>query len=199
QKLWGHRIEDRDRVDDPHVEDDPIAANRYIADRSWALVEALRDDVRSSNRRLVHVLAGTTVRELIEALDAPQRDRAVGSPGERGRWALDTVGGASGQTIVGAIATGTHGSDFDAPPMADSVRAIHLVAADGTQRWIEPANGAITDRGRLTTAQRHIARDHIHYDDDMFSAALVSLGTLGVIVSVILEVRAQYSLNEVVH
>src|SRR5690606_1240318 len=89
--------------------------------------------------------------------------------------------------------------DFDAPPMADSVRAIHLVAADGTQRWIEPANGAITDRGRLTTAQRHIARDHIHYDDDMFSAALVSLGTLGVIVSVILEVRAQYSLNEVVH
>jgi len=199
QRVWGHRIEDRDRVDDPNVEDDPIPASRYPADRSWALVEALRDDVRESDRRFAHVLAGTTVRELIEALDAPERDRVADAVGRRSRWALHTMGGASGQTIAGAIGTGTHGGDFDIPPMADSVRAIHMIAADGTQRWIEPSTGAITDPERLARARRTVPREFIHYDDEMFAAALVSLGALGIIFSVIVEVRAQFSLHEVVH
>jgi hypothetical protein len=198
-RVWGHRIRDRHRVDDPHVEDDPIPDSRYQTDRSWALIDALRDDTRATDRRFAHVLAGTTLRELIEALDGPAHDRAEGAAGIRGQWALPTMGGASGQTIVGAISTGTHGGDFDLPPLADCVRALHLVAADGTQRWIEPATGRITDPERLARAQKDIPPERLHYDDDMFAAALVSLGTLGVIVSVILEVRAQFSLNEVVH
>lgn len=83
--------------------------------------------------------------------------------------------------------------------MADWVRAIHLVAADGTERWIEPSVGRITEPERLARAHRGITREHIHYDDDMFSAALVSLGTLGVIVSLVLEVRQQFGVHEVAH
>ncbi len=196
-RVWGHRIEDHDTVDDPHVDDDPLPAAGYPADRSWALAEALLDGVRSSDRMLAHVLAGTTVRELYEALDTPARDRPVAGAPARDRWALPTMGGASGQTVAGAIGTGTHGGDFELPPMADMVRAIHLIAPDGSQRWIEPAQGAITDPNRLVASMRGVPRENIHYDDDMFAAALVSLGSLGVMFSLVLEVRRQYGLSEI--
>ncbi len=108
------------------------------------------------------------------------------------RVALRTMGGASGQTVAGAISTGTHGGDFDRPPLADAVRAIYLIAAGGVHHWIEPAN-PITDPRKLTMVYPCLA-DHIHYDDDMFRAVLVSMGAMGVIYAVILDVVPQYSL-----
>jgi hypothetical protein len=199
RRVWGHRIEDRDRVDDPDSDNDPLPAAGYPSDRSLVLIDALRDDVLASDRRLVHILAGTTVREVYEALDAPARDRPVGSPGSRGRWALPTMGGASGQTFAGLIATGSHGGDFNLPPIADMVRAIHLIAPDGSQRWIEPAAAPISDPARLQGAMRELRREQLHYDDDMFNAALVALGSLGIVFSLVLEVRPQFGIDEVVH
>jgi hypothetical protein len=46
---------------------------------------------------------------------------------------LETMGGSSGQTLAGAISTGTHGGDIFMGPLADCVLAIHLVGAGGTQ------------------------------------------------------------------
>jgi hypothetical protein len=40
---------------------------------------------------------------------------------------VPTMGGASGQTIAGAVGTGTHGGDIHIPPIADMIRAIHVV------------------------------------------------------------------------
>ena len=37
------------------------------------------------------------------------------------------MGGSSGQTLAGAISTGTHGGDKFIAPLADSVVAIHLI------------------------------------------------------------------------
>jgi hypothetical protein len=131
------------------------------------------------------VEAGISIDELNILLDSTQP-----------RLALPTMGGVGRQTIAGAFSTGTHGSDFDRPPLADAVRALWVVGAGGTHHWIEPSNP-------MTTAERVqgmfpcIAAENIHYDDDMFRSVLVSMGSMGVIYAVILEVQLQYSLMEI--
>src|SRR5215208_3747348 len=91
---------------------------------------------------LYHVEAGITIRDLYTKLD-------------RSDLALETMGGSSGQALAGAVSTGTHGGDKDMAPLADSVVAIHLVGAGGTQYWIEPSAG-ITDPALL---RAHVVPD----------------------------------------
>ncbi len=143
------------------------------------LRDALADDRDPAG--FFFVEAGMTINFLNTLLDA-----------QNPRLALRTMGGASGQTIAGAFSTGTHGGDFERPPLADAVRAIYLVGAGGVHHWIEPAN-RITDPAKLRRMFPCLA-DTIHYDDDMFRSVLVSLGAMGVIYAVILEVVPQYSL-----
>ena len=170
----------------------PSVGGVAVPESSRIIPEALRDEVLNSDRRLVHVKAGTKIREIIQALDRP----GMSSP-RRGRWALPTMGGASGQTIAGAISTGTHGGHFDLAPIADMVQAIHLVDPTGKPRWIERGGaGAITDARRLRSRMR-FEDDAVHYDDQWFNAVLVSLGTLGIITDYVLEVRDQYGISEV--
>ncbi len=170
----------------------PMGLGPDLPERSQILTEALRDEVLSSDRRLVHVRAGTTIRALYLALDQP----GAGTP-RRGRWALPTMGGASGQTLAGAISTGTHGGHFDLPPMADMVRAIQLVDPSGKRHWIERGGAnAISDRGRLSRVLG-IEDSAIHLDDAWFNAVVVSVGNLGIITDYVLEVRDQYGLSEV--
>jgi hypothetical protein len=132
---------------------------------------------------LYHVEAGITIRDLYNSLD------------QRG-LALETMGGAAGQTLAGAISTGTHGGDKFMAPLADSVLAIHLVGAGGTQYWIEPSPG-ITNRALLKArVVPDVNRRNIIYDDATFDACLVSLGCMGVIYAVVLRVRERYDLVE---
>jgi hypothetical protein len=130
-----------------------------------------------------HVQAGITIQQLYTNLDA------LG-------LALETMGGSSGQTLAGAISTGTHGGDLFMAPLADSVLAIHLVGAGGTQYWIEPSPG-LTEAALI---REFVAPDidpkNIIYDDSWFDATLVSLGCMGIIYGVVLRVRDQYNLTE---
>ncbi len=142
---------------------------------------ALRPGQQSSH--LYHVEAGITIRSLYDNLD-------------RLGLALETMGGASGQTLAGAVSTGTHGGDKFMAPLADSVLAIHLVGAGGTQYWIEPSPG-ITDPARLKTeVAPDVDPQNIIYDDATFEACLVSLGCMGIIYAVVLRVREPYDLVE---
>lgn len=157
------------------------AIDTTTLDRS---LQPLLPDVLADDRDASHfffVEAGMTINFLNTLLDE-----------QNPRRALPTMGGASGQTIAGAFSTGTHGGDFDRPPLADAVRAIYLVGAGGVHHWIEPA-AHITDPARLRRVFPCLA-DTIHYDDDMFRATLVSIGAMGVIYAVILRVVPQYSL-----
>ena len=157
---------------------------------SGVLVEALKPGVRRSSRRLVHVKSGTKIRQLYESLNA---DRGFG------RWALPTMGGASGQTIAGAISTGTHGGDFDMAPIADMVQAIHLVDPSGNERWIERGGRrSLCDPRRLRSRMPGLG-GRIHQDDKWFNAALVSVGNFGIVYAYVLEVRDQYGISEVNH
>jgi hypothetical protein len=134
---------------------------------------------------LVHVEAGMKLRHLCEMLD-----RSFG-------WAVPTMGGSAGQAVAGVVSNGVHGGDFDRPPVADMVRAIHLVGPDGTQYWIEPTVG-FTDRRALAPrlAPFGIVPEHIVQDDDWFNSVLVSMGCMGIVYSYVLEVVDQYWLHQ---
>ena len=121
-----------------------------------------------------------------------------------GPWAFSTLGGAGGQTVVGALSTGTHGGDFDRPPLADAVVAMHLVVDGGRHYWIEPADGPdgpMTDDAQLHAlygVPRFGGSDNFEVirDTEVFNAALVSAGRFGVIYSVVLKVEPKYALWE---
>jgi hypothetical protein len=126
---------------------------------------------------------GTTVHSL---------NRALGDIG----LALRTSGAADGQRIAGAIATGTHGSAIDFGAMHDALLAVHLVVAGDKALFVMPAtNPALTsDVGLWLEAETGIPTETMR-DDDAFAAALVSLGSLGVVHGVVLEAERLYGLR----
>ena len=132
--------------------------------------------------RLWFTEAGITIQSLNETL-------------QLAGLALETMGGSDEQTLAGAVSTGTHGSDFERAPLADSVRAIYLIGSGGVHHWIEPST-PITDQAQLQTTYPCLAAANIHYDDDLFRSALVSMGSMGVIYAVILDVVPQYALAQ---
>jgi FAD/FMN-containing dehydrogenase len=132
--------------------------------------------------QLFYVEAGIKIADLNTLLDH-----------QRPRRALATLGGSAGQTLAGAFSTGTHGGDFDRPPLADTVRAIYLIGARGVHHWIERKT-PITDPAKLQAQYPCLAPANIHYDDDMFHAVLVSMGAMGVIYAVVVDTVPQYSL-----
>jgi FAD binding domain len=138
---------------------------------------------RTVKEPMYHAEAGMTIREL------------YGNLNRRG-LALKTMGGASGQTVAGAISTGTHGGDKRRAPLADTVRALHLVGRRGTQYWIEPSNGITNPDLLKARVATNVPRRNIIYDDATFNACLVSVGYMGVIYAVVLSARAPYDLVE---
>jgi hypothetical protein len=95
----------------------------------------------------IHIETGKRVYQLYSELDwgdddprslAVHLDSQLNNSSYLGSWGFQTLGGAGGQTVFGALATGTHGGDFRIPPIADSVMALHLVADGGRHYWIKP-------------------------------------------------------------
>ncbi|NYI04565.1 FAD-binding protein [Allostreptomyces psammosilenae] len=149
------------------------------------LPDALDDQPGRRDRHLVHVEAGIKVHELNRRLD-------------RLGLALPTLGGSRGQSLAGVLSTGVHGSDVSLPPIADAVRAIHLVGAGGRQWWIEPATAPLTTREGIDRAKARGALDpslRQVWDDQWFNAALVAMGCAGVIYSVVLQCRPAFRLR----
>lgn len=101
-----------------------------------------------------------------------------------------------GRLWRGAISTSVHGSDFDLAPLPGIVQAIHLVGPGGKQYWVERRE-PITDRERLAALLPNIDKANIIYDDDWFKSVLVSMGCMGIIYSLVIEVRDQFGLEEV--
>lgn len=174
-----------------HVIDISALANILNGDdvtspSSTLLPFALNDVARPNSANLIHVEAGIKIHALNCALDA------------RGK-AMATLGGSSGQSIAGVMGTGTHGSDVGLAPIADQVRAVHLVGPGGVEWWIEPSTGAITDLARMQAARDagRLCNDiRIVYDTELFDAVLVSAGRMGVIYAVVVEVVDAFNLEE---
>ncbi|MBW0115116.1 D-arabinono-1,4-lactone oxidase [Pseudonocardia abyssalis] len=92
---------------------------------------------------------------------------------DRGR-ALPNLGDIDVQTVAGAISTGTHGTGAAHRGIAAQVRALDLVTADGTLLQLSPSS-----------------------HPDVFSAARVGLGALGVLVGVTLATVPAFRLRAV--
>lgn len=92
---------------------------------------------------------------------------------QRGR-ALPNLGDIDAQTVAGAISTGTHGTGAGLQGIAAQVRAFDIVFADGTLLSCSPS-------------------EH----PDVFAAARVGLGALGVLVTVTLQTVPAFRLHAV--
>ena len=159
-----------------------IVETREIAGVSTHVIDAsVLTEQAPAAKYLLHVGAGTVVEDLMLTLDA------LG-------LAPFTLGGASGQTIAGVVSTSVHGSDIDRGPIPHAVRALQLVGPGGVQHWIEPDEWRITKEDQL---RARLGPDvQIRYDDDWFDAALVSMGSMGVITSLVYEATDQYKLEK---
>jgi hypothetical protein len=163
----------------------------------------------------VHIETGKRVHQAYSELDfgdtvpeslATRLRDVYRNPDYLGPWGFRTLGGAGGQTVFGALHTGTHGGDFELPPIADSVMAIHLVADGGMHHWIEPERPKafgqrMTDRDALIAvygAARYGGPRNfeVHYDDELFNAVLISAGRFGIVYSIVLAAVPQYCLHQ---
>ena len=168
------------------------------------------------NSFFVHLRSGTRVYEAYSLLDGSTgvmtelairlNEKLVGGQHEGaydGPWAFTTLGGAGGQTVFGALTTGTHGGDYRQRPISDNVLAVHLVTDGGAHFWIEPASTAfefqLTSDQKLNTQYANLVPGvpfKILRDDDIFHSVVVGGGRFGVVSSLVLRVVPQYSLLE---
>ncbi|HEX5614561.1 MAG TPA: D-arabinono-1,4-lactone oxidase [Acidimicrobiia bacterium] len=98
---------------------------------------------------------------------------ALGAPLRAAGLALHNQGDVDTQTITGAIGTGTHGTGPTLGNLSTAVVGVRLVTADG-------------DVLECSAAQR----------PDVYEAARLSLGALGVITAVTLQAVPAYNLHE---
>jgi hypothetical protein len=108
-----------------------------------------------------------------------QVDEVLDKLEEVGR-SLATTGASNGQTFPGACATGTHGSVPTAGGIQQHVRAVQMVTPGGIW-WIEPAAGLMSDDFIRATGSTPLR------DDQAFAAALVAVGSLGIVTAMVIE------------
>ena len=123
--------------------------------------------------------SGITIKDLNNALNKADR-------------ALANMGAYDGQTLAGAISTGTHGTGIRLGPIASSVRSLVLVSENKTVYQIEPTKG-ITDPTKFAKAKPDIV---LKQDDEWFNSNVVAMGCMGLIYSYTLEVMPAYYLQE---
>jgi hypothetical protein len=122
------------------------------------------------------------------------------------RLAIEASGGSPGATLAGALATATHGGEFRRPLLVDRVKAVHIVGPGGVQWWIEGSD-SIADPDKLMEVYPCLSRDHIitgtepidwFRPQNWLDAVKVSMGCIGVIYSMVIEVVPIFGIHEVV-
>lgn len=135
------------------------------------------------NRHFVHVEGGIKIRQLLDDL-------------AHCGLALPTMGDGAGQSLIGAISTGTHGGDLRVPPLVEWIRGIHLVSATGQELWVTDTDSAFAFTSLIAQLPGWCADARVIADNDTFAAVRLGVGRMGVIYSVVLEVVEQYTLIE---
>lgn len=110
--------------------------------------------------------------------------------------ALVNTGSYTGQTIAGPFSMGTHGSGPHLGAMPDGVKAVDLLGADGKVRRIRSAD-CLFPASETVTLPRGMGTYMAEACDDIpLEAAVVSMGSMGVVLSYIFEVTTQYWLAQ---
>ncbi|WP_395740614.1 FAD-binding protein [Prosthecobacter sp.] len=130
----------------------------------------------SPGKTLLYVEAGIKIRHLLEYL-------------HKKKLALPTMGAGGAQSLAGALSTATHGGDLNESVLGDHVKAFHLVKANGEESWVVPVSNKVPMPRK--------GKDWPTSDDGIFRALQTSVGRLGIIYAVVLEVEPAYQLVEV--
>ena len=131
----------------------------------------------AKNLKLFETQSGITLHDLNQVLDNQH-------------LALSTMGSFDAQTIIGAISTGTHGTGLQPGSVSGMVRSIVLVSSGRKVFRIEPSVG-ISDPRKFNSPDIQLLQD-----DTTFYSVLVSMGCMGIIYSLIIEVMDSYWLDE---
>jgi hypothetical protein len=144
--------------------------------------ESLHELSPHLSENLFFFQCGNTVKEITEYLF------------DKGK-SLKACGASNGQTIAGAISTGVHGASIDDGSIQDCVVGLQIIIGPGPngivylERESEPALNDGFAAGINAKPIRH---------DGLFNAALVSLGSFGIIHGVVLEAEDLYLLKRYV-
>lgn len=149
----------------------------------FSLGSSLVDDAYTgTNQDLIFVQCGVSIHELNLYLKRKGRS-------------LKTSGASNGQTIVGAMSTGTHGSAFGFGAIQEFVVGLHIITGPDPQVpehnvYIERASHRVT---KPVFAEKLKAKYILN--DDLFNAAVVSFGSFGFIHGVLVETEPLYLLE----
>jgi len=125
---------------------------------------------------------GNTIKEISEIL------------AENGK-SLKTSGASNGQTIAGCISTGVHGAGLDVGSVQDYIVGLNLIIGPNANDivYIEPKSRPALSDSFVSNFNARVIRD-----DDLFYAALVSLGSFGFIHGVVIDAEPIFLLNRYV-
>jgi FAD/FMN-containing dehydrogenase len=169
----------------PVVEDGWIIETNQLAWRFPISAAMVLPESRLGADELYFVQGGTLIARINEALERPNKIKKE-PPRRR---ALRTSGASNGQTIAGALGTGVHGSAIDVAGMESQVAGIQLLTATRNY-WIERASDPVMNAAFVAELDAELIRD-----DHLFEAAIVSLGSLGIVHSVMLKSARRYYLQ----
>ena len=111
------------------------------------------------------------------------------------RLALPTTPASNGQRIAGCIATGTHGAAVHFGAVHDAVLGIHLIVGRDRSFFIQPESAAMSRDFADLLEDRTGIPTEAKFDDALFGAALVPLGSLGLVHAVVMEAVSLYKLR----
>ncbi|WP_273566088.1 FAD-binding protein [Maribacter halichondriae] len=104
---------------------------------------------------------------------------------------IKASGASNGQTIAGALSTGTHGAAIRVGAIPDFVVGLHLITGANKHIWLERASYPVASQEFVTWLDADLVQD-----DALFNAALVSFGSFGFIHGIMVETEPQFLLTE---
>lgn len=145
--------------------------------RAWLKPESISPNYTGDGKLLRFLECGNPVIELNKYL-AEQH------------LSLKASGSNNGQTIVGAVSTGTHGAGLDVGALQDFVVALHVIVSPTETVWIERASRPVVSDAFVAKVGARLIRD-----DTQFNAALVGLGAFGIVHGVVIETEKRFLLE----
>ncbi|PKV51461.1 FAD binding domain-containing protein [Aquimarina sp. MAR_2010_214] len=130
---------------------------------------------------LFFVQCGVSVLQLNSKLEKEKRPNR----------SIKASGASNGQTVAGALSTGTHGAAFNVGAIQDFVTGIHLIVDRDRHVWLERSSNPIVSDRFIDWLGADLIRD-----DTMFNAALVSFGSFGIIHGIMIETEPKFLLEE---
>lgn len=164
---------------------DPPNMNVMVKFAEAEVTDGYRDAFFSAGRRPVFVEGGTTINRI---------NARLGVAG----LALQTSGAGDGHRVAGCLATGTHGSALGIGAVHDTVLGVYLMVAPDKALFVLPADPAITDAVPTRLAEQFGIPTEVVKDDELFAAALVTVGSLGIVLGVVLDTVPLYRLDRLI-